>query len=672
MNSDSGIQPNQKEIININKIFFEDSFVDLLNSLSRAITDLYRNSYPLIINSEKLINNFESNTSKLSSIKTSSQSELNPIINDLTMIKENFKILTKGINDNIKAFKEKAKKIFKEMKNQQNNKVDDIYNDFARKHSLKNEQHKINIDPLGKTLPNNNSNKNIKLERNRAINNNIKNNDEKKKSIEKNIILVKNLINKLGEYNIIIKNHSLEESENFIKIQKQLLIEINKAFNISKLKNNEGKKHINPEINNLQEEVNPFIMVNNNSNNVTMTTTTNNSYYNIIDKDNLKELKTVSLRNNSNKNDLNNELKERNDILEKKIKEYEEEMNKAREEHELIYKSLNDKNTSLSKDLYNKNHEIQILQNSNKLKISEINKLKLILKNNEKQLKVQKRKVEELKEKSPGNIKIKDLLGNKKGNKDNQNEENNINKEKIKKLEEEIIVLKETLKKKNENLIKLEKETNETNVKNKLLLEELNYKDEKNINDEKFINSLISDKDKLINKIKEHKNMEDSLKLQINTLKIQIKELMRIQKETSEPINNKTYDVKDELKKQNNDLISENLNLKCQLEYELNFNRELKLDIKEKDIKIDKLNLTINKLLSEKEHHSSNKELNNEISNNMGSNTKIKRVNTDLGHKVEIDEISDEKFTQKNKYLSNTDIKNYMTKFNKLEKEKEE
>ena len=141
--------------------------------------------------------------------------------------------------------------------------------------------------------------------------------------------------------------------------------------------------------------------------------------------------------------------------------------------------------------------------------------------------------------------------------------------------------------------------------------------------------------------------MEDSLKLQINTLKIQIKELMRIQKETSEPINNKTYDVKDELKKQNNDLISENLNLKCQLEYELNFNRELKLDIKEKDIKIDKLNLTINKLLSEKEHHSSNKELNNEISNNMGSNTKIKRVNTDLGHKVEIDEISDEKFTQK-------------------------
>lgn len=26
----------------------------------------------------------------------------------------------------------------------------------------------------------------------------------------------------------------------------------------------------------------------------------------------------------------------------------------------------------------------------------------------------------------------------------------------------------------------------------------------------------------------------------------------------------------------------------------------------------------------------------------------------------------------KNKYLSNTDIKNYMTKFNKLEKEKEE
>ena len=128
-------------------------------------------------------------------------------------------------------------------------------------------------------------------------------------------------------------------------------------------------------------------MVNNNSNNVTMTTTNNNSYYNIIDKDNIKEFKTNNVPHQEN-------LENKNNILEKKIKEYEEEMTKLKDEYELKFKTLNDRNTSLSKDLVNKNHEIQILQNSNKLKINELTKMKLILKTNERQLKVQKEKVE--------------------------------------------------------------------------------------------------------------------------------------------------------------------------------------------------------------------------------------------------------------------------------------
>ena len=42
-------------------------------------------------------------------------------------------------------------------------------------------------------------------------------------------------------------------------------------------------------------------MVNNNNNNVTMTTTNNNSYYNIIDKDNIKEINSSSFHS-KNKN----------------------------------------------------------------------------------------------------------------------------------------------------------------------------------------------------------------------------------------------------------------------------------------------------------------------------------------------------------------------------------
>ena len=58
---------------------------------------------------------------------------------------------------------------------------------------------------------------------------------------------------------------------------------------------------------------NPFIMLNNNNNNnITMTTTNNNSYYNIIDKDNLKDLKN----NNSNRN---SKLENSNIDLQKEI-----------------------------------------------------------------------------------------------------------------------------------------------------------------------------------------------------------------------------------------------------------------------------------------------------------------------------------------------------------------
>lgn len=125
-------------------------------------------------------------------------------------------------------------------------------------------------------------------------------------NISEKLGLIKNLINKLGEYNLIIKNHSETDSDNFNKIQKQLLFEINKFFKIKTMKNIDTKSISQAK----SEDVNPFIMVNNNSNNVTMTTTNNNSYYNIIDKDNIKEFKTNNVPHQEN-------LENKNNILEK-------------------------------------------------------------------------------------------------------------------------------------------------------------------------------------------------------------------------------------------------------------------------------------------------------------------------------------------------------------------
>ena len=229
MNSDSTYQTNKKEIININNIYFEDSITDLINVLVKSIGDFYLKSLPLIKTSHQLIIPFESNLSKITSMTSTSQSDLYKIINELTIIKEKYKIITKDIDINIKIFKENAQKIFKELKNQKNNKVEDIFNDYAKRHSLKNNQLNINNDVLRKsnTIMNSNSSKNIKKEKNKMIDiNNIQEKNIQDKS-GLNVNLIKNLINKLGDFHSIIKIHSMEDYETFNGIQKQLLYEIN-------------------------------------------------------------------------------------------------------------------------------------------------------------------------------------------------------------------------------------------------------------------------------------------------------------------------------------------------------------------------------------------------------------------------------------------------------------
>ena len=225
MNSDSKKQANPKEIININNIFFEDSFIDLINSLNNSIKDLYRNSKHLITTSQKSLFQFDSTISILLSLSNSNQFEIKTILDNLNKIKEDYNQLILGSSNNIEAFVEKAKKIFQEMKEQKDNKVEDIYNDYTRRHTLKNNNKlKISTEPIRKSNPLN------EIKRNKTLN---KNTNQNKNIV--NINLVKNLLNKLGEFNnLIIKNHSNTEWENFNKIQKQILFEINKFKCIKK------------------------------------------------------------------------------------------------------------------------------------------------------------------------------------------------------------------------------------------------------------------------------------------------------------------------------------------------------------------------------------------------------------------------------------------------------
>ena len=111
MNSDSKIKSNHKEIINVNNIFFEDSFIDLINSLNNNIKELYRNSKLLITSSQQSLIQFGSTISNLLSLSNSNSNkiELNAIIDDLNSVKENYNQITIGSSNNIEIFVEKAK-----------------------------------------------------------------------------------------------------------------------------------------------------------------------------------------------------------------------------------------------------------------------------------------------------------------------------------------------------------------------------------------------------------------------------------------------------------------------------------------------------------------------------------------------------------------------------------
>ena len=812
------------EKININKIFFEDNFIDLINKLVKTISDYYHLSLGLISKSSNIIPLLESNINTIVLLTEKNKNnpyfnnnnqELSQILKNLNYIKNEFKLITVKTDDNLKSFFEKANIIFKEMKEKKNDKLEEVIQDFARKNNLKikdqsDNSNLENIEPfrLSYYSKESSGSKNQKKERNKTSNKIIINN--KNNSLH-NFSIIKNLINKMGEYNNIISNYSFEAKDNYLKLQKQLLFEINKTINNNSSKSVERKNIMktntiptyNTNNNNINNN-NPFIMLNNNNNNnITMTTTNNNSYYNIIDKDNLKDLKNQnsnrnnklenyinnnkdlkneiknlktelenlkninkSLENkieesnnnidiikkndknkfNKYKNDLeikikslenqnnelkkeytlllkkynkenlnkdtsigvvtnleennmdkmdnnnnNNEIKKLKEDFENKKNEYElnikklnEEMTNSKKENEQKLKQLNDENTKLSKYLADKSREIQNLQNSNKLKTNELNKLKLIVKTNEKQLKVKKLKAERQKANSP-NIKIRDLLANSRNIYDNNDlnmnssnisanhDKNENSKEIIAKLELEISKLKEELEKGKEekesltsNISVLEKDIDDKNKKNEILENELNNKNNEIQDENKIVNELKLEKERLIQKLKEYKNIEELNLSQIKILKNHIKEIEKHQNNESDNNQNKK-NKKKELKKKISELEIEIANIKIKYDIELNNNEHLKNEVKNKTEQIDALNIVVKKLMEEKELYTLKKSPslpqnnNAPIQNNVNrsktnGDIEFNKINKVSNKDVNIKNIMNENDNNNNNNESNKDI----------------
>lgn len=818
------------EKININNIFFEDSFIDLINKLSKAIQEYYHPTLGLISKSANLILLLENNINQMHS---ENSQNIFTNINNINLIKNEYKLIVKKSEENLKSFIEKSKIIFKEMKNKKNSKLEEVYNDYALGNTLKINQKKeaenSNLDQLRFSHQSKTSSNSQKPNRQRNKTNNkgaITSTNINKKRTFTSIISLKTLVQKMSEYTDIISNYSNDAKENYLNLQKQILYEVNKSLmtntskSVEKKAQNQNKCNSIPTYNNINVNnniPNPFIMVNNNSNNVTLTTTNNNSYYNIVDNENIKDLKSTTFNRNSslenyvsNNNELiqeinnlkielqesnnknknleniikesnnnmenlkneknkyktdtdikiksleneNNELKKQYTLIleknnkendkkdesekdvspkvdeseikklkeeiENKTKEYEENIKRLNEQIENQKKEndkMNDENTSLSKFLADKNREIQLLQNSIKLKINELNKLKLIVKTNEKQLKVKKLKADQKKANSPNNLKIKDLLGssqkihdinsnsnNNSPNVSTNNENNNIfNKETISKLEEEIKDLKEEIEKNKEEIEKAkeEKESLTTNInalekdisnkinENEILENELSNKNNKIEDENKIINELKSEKDKLILKLKEYKNSEDLYLSQIKILKEHIKKLEK-QLDSDKNVSLK----KKELIKKISDLEIEITNIKMQLEIELKFNGQLKNNLKSKSEQIDELNLIINDLMKEKEkftlmksssqvHNIQNNIISNNNKNVVFNRSKTKEesdrvkiednVKKSVNKNVEKEKEKVENNSQKMEFKTDKNLEKYkLNEYNKNEKQNDD
>ena len=621
------------ESIDINQIFFEDSFVDLINKLSTIIKEYYHQTSNILSKLSNLNPLFEGNINKIDSFISKGEiqhQEIKTYLNNLINIKNDNKVLVVKSQENLKIFVKKSNSIFKEMRKIKNNKIENVIEDYEKRKSVKISNKNNDVKLLDVSWISAKSQKGI--ENQKYISSSSKN--VSKKYI--NISNLKSLVNKMNDYNE--KFASSQVKDDYMQLHNKILTELNKP-NVNFISQNYTRTFQSRQVNlksfdSSPMNKNPFIMVNNESNNVTMTTTNNNSYYNIYDSVDSQKRKTTKCETDSGANtikDYKNQIKilrlqlenEKNEN-EIKIRKLNDEMDKKLKESEDRYNIMNQKNTELNKTLADKSREIQLLQNSIKLKLNELNKMKLISIMNEKQLKAKKLKAEQEKKHNMEQIRVKDLLLSGKKYTDDKNIENDSkmvlgdaeDKEKINQLEIEINKLKEE----KDNMLQ---NIDELKYKNELMTKE--NENEKKLTEikEEEISELKSSISKLKSKIKEYRYDKELSYSQNQMLKAQIKELEKFNITDHSEQSSK---VKEIIKK-NNELSIQNTSIKNQLKSELNKYLELKEENVLKDQQIHSLKLVIDRLVDEK---NGNKTDNKKINFRQEDINNIKEFKTDL------------------------------------------
>ena len=537
-----GVSPSKSiNKINLNDLIYDDTLIDLINNLSQEIQyfyRLYKNNNNEVSGTISLL---DYTTNKLFQQINNTQIEnvfINGLKNSLKQIESLKNTLQSQLNkndENLKLFIERAKIIFKEMKTKRNNKLEDIYDNIISRKSDN------TIDTFTKLSQ-------------------ISSNSF---TFDNNFSNFESMISELSDFDKIIGEYSVKAQQKFNLLKKKI------SQSIKNLKYKKLNRIPSSFLKTFNSD-NPFKNIDSSPSNFQKGEINNEKYNEEIKK--YKEL--IS--------DKENKIKELEFEIKKKTKESEDQIEDLKQESEKKIKKLNDENTSISKCLVDKNREIQNLQNNNKIKKSELEKLKIVLKNNEEQLRKKK-------ESDNKNSEKKFIF---------EIENFSLEIPKIEKLEKIIKDLEKKLMQ-----IKTEKTQLEININN--YIEELNSKNSEieqlKIENYRDINEIKNDKERLHQKLKEYKTNELLTLSQMRILKEQIKDMQRQNKER-EISNPKKYNKK-EFKQIMNDLQTENKNFKMQLNFELGYNGQLQNELRKKNEQIDGLNIFINKLMTEKEKH---------------------------------------------------------------------
>ena len=587
-----------KSTINV----LEKSLYDSNNQLNKLSKDI-KNSNDINHTIDK-DNNF---SNSLNNVSINTYNDLKKKNNNLLQKLKINEIQMDKSNKEIKSLKQDI--IMYKLKNDESNSELNKLREYTLK--LENEIKEIKLNPNNhykvkveekkdNTEDNKNANTNINMNINSKDDNTEKINylkiiEENKKDIllkEKNISLLNEKINiQNKDYETKLKNLNEKNSKVIIEKQKEIENLINKNLSL------------NNEINNLKGIIDTNSQKENDRIKEYKEKITNNdklveNLNELLDKEKKDNKGKIDTINNFKKeiDDLKKE-KERNNILiednNKIINDLKEEKIKLTNQNTELKRniSLNEDNNKIIKDLKEEKIELNNVINSlkNKLSILEEEKTNGEKENefniNNKNEEISKLK-NELEEKEKYTNELKDRVMNLESQYD-----------KLKLNEDNIITENESLTKElNLYKNKCDKLQIDFNLKNYNLTKELNELKKKSnaINEEtEQINELKLEKEKIIKKILEYKDIEESNNQQIKLLKERIKELEK-------KLNNNLSKNDDDKYEGNDDAIEEYNKMRILYEEQVNKNKELENKIHYKDEQIEGLKIVVNKFADEK------------------------------------------------------------------------